>query len=147
MNISAVTSTNASATNSLTGTGTALPKQTLNQSDFLKPLTTQLTYQDPMNPMTDTQYIAQMANFTSLEQMSTLSSNFEKYSSAQSVSSAQMLLGSTVSVGPEDARVTGIVSAVRTENGLARLVVDGGSYDPATITSIQLTGTAATPEP
>ena len=143
MTISPITSTTSSATNSLTGTATILPKQKLDQGDFLKLLTTQLSYQDPMNPMTDTQFISQMANFSSLEQMSSLSSNFEKYSSAQSVSAAQILLGSTVTLGPDGEQVTGIVSEVRTESGLPRLIVNGGSYDPATVTSVQMTGTTA----
>ena len=128
---------------SLTSAGTSIPTKQLTQDDFLKLLTTQLTYQDPLNPTTDTQYIAQMANFTSLQQMSTLSSDFEKYSSAQSITSAQMLLGSTVTVGPDGAQVTGTVTAVTTAAGLPRLVVNGGSYDPATVTSVQQTGTAA----
>ena len=45
----------------------------LGADDFMKLLTTQLTSQDPMNPMKDTEFISQMANFTSLEQMRTLS--------------------------------------------------------------------------
>lgn len=143
MSIAPVSSTTSSATNSLTGTDAAIPQQTLTQADFLKLLTTQLTYQDPMNPMTDTQYISQMANFTSLEQMSTLSSNFTKYSSAQSVSSAQMLLGNTVTLGSENEEVTGTVSAVEIASGLARLIVNGNPYDPATVTKVQLTGTNA----
>jgi flagellar basal-body rod modification protein FlgD len=144
MNIAGVTSTTSSATSSLASTGSSLPTKQLNQDDFLKLLTTQLTYQDPMNPTTDTQYIAQMANFTSLQQMSTLSSDFEKFSSAQSVTSAQMLLGSTVTVGPDGGQVTGTVSAVSTVGGLPRLVVNGGSYDPATVTNVQQTGITAT---
>jgi flagellar basal-body rod modification protein FlgD len=146
MTISPIAPTSSSASSSLTGTGSTLPKQQLNQDDFLKLLTTQLTYQDPMNPMTDTQYISQMANFTSLEQMRSLTTDFEKYSSAQQISTSQYLLGSTVTVGPDGSQVTGTVSAVKTESGLPRLIVNGGSYDPATVTSVQLpaTGTVST---
>ncbi|HQU09483.1 MAG TPA: flagellar hook capping FlgD N-terminal domain-containing protein, partial [Opitutales bacterium] len=47
----------------------------LNGDDFLKILTVQLTHQDPLEPMKDTSFIAEMANFTSLERMNELSKN------------------------------------------------------------------------
>ena len=49
------------------------PKQ-LGKDDFLKLLITQLTQQDPTNPMKDQDFIAQMAQFSSLEQMKNISS-------------------------------------------------------------------------
>ncbi|HER20124.1 MAG TPA: hypothetical protein ENO14_03660, partial [Chromatiales bacterium] len=42
-------------------------KQNLDQTDFLKLLTTQMQNQDPMKPMDNTQFVAQMAQFSSLE--------------------------------------------------------------------------------
>ena len=69
---SAISSTaNANGTND-TVTG---PSQTLSQNDFLQLLVTQMTSQDPMNPTSDTEMAAQMAQFTSLQQTSTMSSN------------------------------------------------------------------------
>lgn len=53
-------------------TGTTAPKQELDKDAFLQLLVTQLRYQDPLNPVDDKEFIAQMAQFTSLEQMQNL---------------------------------------------------------------------------
>lgn len=144
MTIPGITSNSSSATNALTGSSSTLPKQQLNQDDFLKLLTTQLAYQDPMNPMSDTQYISQMSSFTSLEQMRSLTSDFEKYSNAQGVSAAQGFLGKTVTATDAGGTsVTGVVSEVRTESGLPLLMVNGTSYDPSSVTSVRMPGTAS----
>ncbi|WP_175988993.1 flagellar hook assembly protein FlgD [Bacillus sp. Marseille-Q1617] len=51
----------------------------LGKDDFLKILMTQLQNQDPMNPMQDKDFIAQMATFSSLEQMTNLTKTMEKF--------------------------------------------------------------------
>ncbi|MTI57300.1 flagellar hook capping FlgD N-terminal domain-containing protein [Geosporobacter ferrireducens] len=48
------------------------PKQELDKDAFLQLLVTQLRYQDPLNPMDDKEFVAQMAQFSALEQMQNL---------------------------------------------------------------------------
>ncbi len=51
------------------------PKQDLGKDEFLKILSMQMANQDPLEPMKDTEFIAQMAQFSSLEQMQALNAN------------------------------------------------------------------------
>jgi flagellar basal-body rod modification protein FlgD len=111
-------------------------KQMLGADDFMKLLTTQLTSQDPMNPMKDTEFISQMANFTSLEQMRTLSKSFETFTSDQKLSAAPAFLGKNVTVKNATGDVTGIVDAITLKDGKPAIVIDGKSYDTALITGI-----------
>ena len=61
----------AAATSSLSTIGTS----DLGKNDFLKLLTAQLAHQDPLNPMDNTAFVAQLAQFSSLEQMQNVNSN------------------------------------------------------------------------
>jgi flagellar basal-body rod modification protein FlgD len=54
-----------------------LKAQTLDKDAFLKILTTQLQYQDPMSPMEDAEFIGQMAQFSSVEQLNTIGDQME----------------------------------------------------------------------
>lgn len=85
------------------------PKQ-LGKDDFLKLLITQLSKQDPTNPVKDQDFIAQMAQFSSLEQMKNISTSMQRMENRQSYT----LVGKLVS-GPDfvsGETVTGIASAL-----------------------------------
>lgn len=83
----------------------------LGKDDFLKLLITQLSNQDPTNPMEDTQFISQMAQFSSLEQITNMNESFSKMAGMISSAQASSTLGKTVEINVGDATTKGIVEA------------------------------------
>ena len=115
----------------------SLPVQTLNQNDFLKLLVTQLASQDPLNPQQDTQFIAQMAQFTALEQAKEMATNIASLRTEQEFLQANALLGRTVALQTgQDTLTTGTVSAVEVDAGTPKLVVNGQPYDLSQVLTI-----------
>ncbi|TFG81789.1 MAG: flagellar hook assembly protein FlgD [Spirochaetales bacterium] len=103
-------------------------KNELDKDDFLKILITQLQHQDPTNPMQDKEFIAQMAQFSSLEQMTNMASGFGKLSGVLASSEAQSLLGKNVEITDAESSVNGRVEQViRGEFPL--VMVNGKFYD------------------
>lgn len=86
--------------------------QELGKDDFLKLLLTQLSNQDPTRPMENTEFIAQMAQFSSLEQMTNMSTEFAKLANMLSSNEAVSLLGKNVTISTGDTSVNGVVEAV-----------------------------------
>jgi flagellar basal-body rod modification protein FlgD len=149
MAISPVSTTVASGKDPITGLSmsSSAGKQMLGADDFMKLLTTQLTSQDPMNPMKDTEFISQMANFTSLEQMRTLSKSFETFTSDQKMSAAPAFLGRNVTVKDATGDVTGLVDSITLKNGKPAIVINGKSYDTNLITGIAMPPPPPAPVP
>lgn len=80
--------------------------------DFLKILLTQLNYQDPLKPLDNQAFMAQMAQFTALEQSQRLNDKLDLLISNQSAFQSVSLLGRTVDVSTSSGNVTGMVSAL-----------------------------------
>lgn len=91
---------------------TNLQAKSLGMEDFLKILLTQLTYQDPLKPMDNQQFMAQMAQFTSLEQTQQLNTKIETLITNQAALQSVGLIGKNVEVTTATGSVTGTVSAL-----------------------------------
>lgn len=111
------------------------PSHELGKDDFLKILMAQMTNQDPTSPMDNTQFIAQMAQFSSLEQMTNMSTNFEKLASMVSSSEAQSLLGRSVEIDLGDTTARGVVEGA-TRNSNPQIQVNGMFYDMNKVKSV-----------
>jgi len=100
----------------------------LDKNDFLKILITQLSHQDPTQPMDDKAFIAQMAQFSSLEQMTNMSEGLAKVANLVAKSQAVSLLGDAVDITSGGETVSGIVEAV-TSGNFPQVLVNGQYYD------------------
>jgi flagellar basal-body rod modification protein FlgD len=97
---------------------------TLGQEDFLKILTTQLSFQDPLKPLDNQQFMAQMAQFTTLEQTRALNDNIESLLTIQAASQSIGLLGRTVeAVAADGSSAVGQVTSLRFQNGQPLMTV------------------------
>ena len=127
-------STSASATATTKKTG----NQELGKDDFLKLLITQLQYQDPLKPMDDQQFIAQMAQFSSLEQMQNLNTSMQ-------MTQATAYIGKQISwTDDKGALQNGVVSSVKVVDKVAKLIVGDQTADLAKILEVSNPSTTGT---
>lgn len=100
----------------------------LGKDDFLSLLITQLQNQDPTSPMEDREFIAQMAQFSTLEQMTNMSNGFAQVTNLINSSQALGLIGKQVEVLQGSSAITGKVTEVSTGD-FPQVRVDGTYYD------------------
>jgi flagellar basal-body rod modification protein FlgD len=137
MTVSAVTNMTDYATTSSSSTSSVTDG--LDKNAFMKILITQMQNQDPTQPMDDTQYVSELAQFSSLEQMTNVSDGITALSGMQSTTQALALVGKTVSLtvpGVTDP-VTGKVDSIKFESGVPKLVIGGKEYDLSDVTTVQ----------
>ncbi|MBZ4653169.1 MAG: flagellar hook capping protein [Peptococcaceae bacterium] len=145
-----------------TNSQTALKDKTLGKDDFLKLLVTELRYQDPMKPMEDREFITQMAQFSSLEQMQNINKSLETglmaLAEAQNGLETKLtgimqqlgylmagnelkqglnLLGHEVTFKKGTEELSGIVTALKQKDGQYVAVVDGEEVTLDKITLIK----------
>ncbi|MBE3582928.1 MAG: hypothetical protein IMX01_02295 [Limnochordaceae bacterium] len=112
---------------------------TLGKDDFLRLLLIQIQYQDPTNPLDDRAFLAQMAQFSALEQTTNVARNLaqlgQQLQEAQSRQFALSLLGKRVEVRASDGQaVQGTVEAVNWGQDGPEVVIAGKPYGVETVT-------------
>ncbi len=110
-------------------------KSELGKDDFLQILVTQLTHQDPTAPMEDRDFIAQMAQFSSLEQITNMSKEFTRLSGMIAKGQAISMIGRIVEVPDGEMTVRGRVEGV-TGGDFPLVLVNGKYYDFAEVESV-----------
>jgi flagellar basal-body rod modification protein FlgD len=101
----------------------------MDQDDFLKILVAQMSNQDPMEPTGNAEFLAQMAQFTMLEQIKEMSASF-------STSQAYSMVGKYVYVQDGDNVIRGLVSGVINEDGTNYLLIGDNTYDAANVVGV-----------
>lgn len=103
----------------------------MGRDDFLKLLMAQLQHQDPMAVMKDEQFVAQLAQFSSLEEMQNMRKSFASLLNISQLTQSAGLVGRTVQVKPPEEgspMVTGTVSSVKMDQGVPKIAVNGQLY-------------------
>lgn len=127
-----------------------VPGGELGKDEFLKILVAQLRYQDPLQPMQDREFISQMAQFTSLEQLMNINSQLNQLS--QSLGAASSLIGKQISwmVLPEGGTQyqmeSGLVESIIVRDGLTYAKVGVNEVPLNEIVKIENAAVPETPE-
>ncbi len=114
----------------------------LGKDQFLQLLITQLRHQDPMSPVEDKEFIAQLAQFSSLEQMQNLNTNMSDMMLAQqkltALAQATQMIGQNVELFTKEGEsLFGKVSGVQFKDGWPEIMVDGKLYNFAEVVAIR----------
>ena len=120
-------------------------KSALDKDAFMQLLVEQMANQDPLNPTSDSDFIAQLAQFSMLEQIQSLNETMTQ-------GQAYSMVGKNVTVGTTDAEgqtsfITGTVESVFRSSGIDYVVVNGTIYPAASVVSVNHADEAAGTNP
>lgn len=114
---------------------TSSNEKDLGKNDFFKILSAQLQFQDPLSGGDNSEYVAQLAQFSALEQMENLNKGLEAsyylqnvQFLSQSMQYGSELIGKEVTIKSEEGIVQGEVEKVRLNEGNVMIVVEGEEY-------------------
>lgn len=91
---------------------------------LLKIVLTQLTYQDPLKPMDNFEFVSQLAQFSQIQQGQTMTERLEQLVSAQATSQATSLLGRKVDIAAGNSTIVGTVKAISLQDGDVKLTIE-----------------------
>jgi flagellar basal-body rod modification protein FlgD len=114
-------------------------EQTLDKDAFLRLLITQIRYQDPLSPMEDREFIAQLAQFSTLEQMQQMNTGFAAFQLMSLTTQALALVGRqvTAQVPGETEPLTGTVEAVTFAQGRPLLLMGEREIELGYVTQVR----------
>lgn len=127
------------STATIAGAGTAAQSSNIGIQDFLKILTAQLNNQDPLKPVDNQEFVAQIAQFATLEQSRQLNDKIDNMLLVQSSTQSIGLLGKTVDVNLNGVLVSGRVTALALDSGQPLLTLtnsSGQSQDGITLSQV-----------
>lgn len=95
----------------------------LDFQSLLKIILTQLTYQDPLKPLDNFQFVSQLAQFSQLQQSQTLNDQVTNLLAAQATTQATGMLGKTVDVNSSGTTLSGVVQSISFVTGAPELTI------------------------
>jgi flagellar basal-body rod modification protein FlgD len=120
-----------SATSTTSTTTNKAANDALGKDDFLKMLVTQLQNQDPLNPMEDTEFVSQMAQFSSLEQMTNLVTSMD-------TTKATTMVGSLITYTNDAGEaVAGVATGVKIVSGTPKLIIGDTEVSLDKVTAVE----------
>jgi flagellar basal-body rod modification protein FlgD len=95
----------------------------LSFESLLQIILTQLTYQDPLKPVENFEFVSQLAQFSQIQQGQVISDRLQQLVAAQTTAQATNLLGRNVDIAAGNSVISGTVTALAIQNGDARLTI------------------------
>jgi flagellar basal-body rod modification protein FlgD len=142
MTVSATTSATSTSTSSSSSSSTAAASATVNYNQFLQLLVAELQNQDPTSPTDPTQYMSQLASFSSVEQQIQTNSKLDTMLTSQALTQAELLIGQTISSSDGTSGTVTSVS-LSSAGGVSANLSDGSSIALTTGSSGATTTTLA----
>jgi flagellar basal-body rod modification protein FlgD len=109
-------------------TKTDAENASLNYDDFLNLMVAQLRNQDPLNPTDSTQYMSQIAQFSTVEQGIKTNSKLDQLLTNSNISQASTMIGLTMTSA--DGATAGVVVSVRIDSSGSTAILDNGKEIP-----------------
>lgn len=103
---------------------------------LLKIILTQLTYQDPLKPMDNFEFVSQLAQFSQIQQAQTMNDRLEALVSAQATNQATGLLGREVDLPAGSTTLSGTVTAISFQSGAPTVTIE--TSDGKTISGLAI---------
>lgn len=105
------------------GGGGDIQRAGVDQEDFIRLFLTQLSFQDPLEPVDNREFLAQLAQFTAVQQFQTVNENIDALLNVQGSSQAVSLIGRTVEVTVQGGSEVGQVTTLRFNSGRPLLTI------------------------
>lgn len=135
-----ISGTSAASSASAAKSVTKTASQELGQTQFMQLLLAQMQNQDPLEPMKDADFIAQLAQFESLNALTAMSKTLEQLAQNQNLAQGSALIGKTVNgITTAGSVITGVVTSVQSISGKITLEVDGERMDIGNVRSVTQT--------
>jgi len=138
MTVPNVSNSNANSSIGAPATTTNSTSKGLGASDFMQILLAQLTHQNPLDPMSDSDMMTQFSQLNSLQTLQTMSTTMNEVETSSQIGYAASLVGKTVKVARSDGTTAeGVVSGVQIQDNQANLQIGGESLPVTNLLEIE----------